>query len=63
MGRVDDQSCVSVVVVNKTSVIVVGEILERFLIDRPFVYRIVKIDEKSRDTSVITLFNGLVYNP
>lgn len=54
-----NQSCVSVLVVDKISMVSISP-LENFLIDRPFVYRIVKIDEKSTD---ITLFNGFVYNP
>lgn len=54
-----NQSCVSaIVVVDKISIIP-----EKFSIDRPFVYHIIKIDRKSRDISVFPLFNGFVYNP
>ncbi|KYN05709.1 hypothetical protein ALC62_03364 [Cyphomyrmex costatus] len=59
MGRCDNQSCVSaIIVVDKISIIP-----EKFSIDRPFVYRIVKIDRKSSDINIIPLFNGFVYNP
>ncbi|XP_018347609.1 PREDICTED: alaserpin-like isoform X9 [Trachymyrmex septentrionalis] len=48
----------AIIVVDKISIIP-----EKFSIDRPFVYHIVKIDRKSRDISVIPLYNGFVYNP